>query len=59
MIPKFADIVSIIAFVRCLNSGQSLDQVAASSKMSKQQILGKLKAAGYRRAPNGTWIAMG
>lgn len=56
MIPKFADIVTIMAFVRCLNSGQSLDQVAASSKMSKQKILGMLRAAGYRRTPKGTWL---
>ena len=57
MIPKFSDIVRIITLVRCLNSGQSIEQVSASAKMSPAgQIRGQLRAAGYKKIPSGKWV---
>jgi len=57
MTPKFSDIVKVMAAVRCLNSGQSIDQVAASAKSSPQQIRGWLRAAGFRKSPRtGKWL---
>jgi len=54
---KFSDIVRIIALVRCLNSGQSIEQVAIGAKSTPAQIRGQLRAAGFRKTPNtGKWI---
>ena len=56
-IPKFSDIVRVIAAVRCLNAGQTIEQVAASTKVSPKQIRGWLRAAGYRQIPTtGKWV---
>ena len=46
---KFKDICTILAAVQCLNSGQSLAEVAASANVSKQQVNGWLQQGGFRK----------
>lgn len=55
--PKFADIINVLAAVRCLNAGQTIEQVAASAKVSPQQVRAWLRKAGFRRGPStGKWF---
>lgn len=45
----FNDICNMAAAIRCLKDGQSVNQVAASAKVSPQKVRGWVRQAGYRR----------
>ena len=46
---KFQTICAIAATVRCLNDGQSVNQVAVSAKVSPQKVRGWLRQGGFKR----------
>lgn len=51
---NFQKICATIAALRCLNAGQSVEQVAVSVKVSPQAVRGWLRQGGFRRiAVNG------
>ena len=53
---KFSDIANILTTVRMLNSGKTIQQVAASAKVSPQQIRAWLKQGGFRQSTSGQWM---
>lgn len=55
MTPKFKDIVNILAAVRCLNAGQTVEEVAKSAKVSPRKVRGWLNSGGFRRLSNGQY----
>lgn len=45
----FKSICATLAAVQCLNAGQSMEKVAASAKVSPQQVRAWLRKGGFRR----------
>ena len=46
---KFNTIANILAAVRCLNSGQTIDQVAVSAKVKPATVRAWLRRGGFRQ----------
>jgi hypothetical protein len=57
--PTLQTICAIAATVRCLNAGQSINQVAASAKVSPQKVRGWLKVGGFKRVTGTTKYLFG